>query len=52
MKILNKLYTKTFFEKEKATEFIEKHKDQSQFVLECHLLPLCWTVSKYTNWNE
>lgn len=52
MKILNKLYTKTFFEKEKAIEFIEKHKDQNQFVLEYHLVPLCWTVSKYTNWNE
>lgn len=52
MKILNKLYTKKFDSKDAAVRFIEKHKDQSQFVLEYHLLPLCWTVSKYTNWNE
>lgn len=52
MKILNKLYTKTFFEKEKAIEFIEKHKNQNGFLLEYDLVGgVRWIVSKYKNWN-
>lgn len=52
MKILNKLYTKIFADKEQAEAFIAKHKNQSQFVLEYKTQPLCWVVSKYTNWND
>jgi hypothetical protein len=52
MKILHKIYTKTFLNKDAAERFIEKHKDQKNFILSFQYCPMCWKVEKYKNWAD
>lgn len=52
MKILEKIYTKYFENKDDAIRFIESHKKQNNFLLEYdYSNGLRWIVSKYKNWD-